>query len=189
MKSKKVVVLGMVLVAGGLVLSGCTGIGKENKTSENKIQMDSVEGEVSIGGIEIDSPNGSDVSLSENQIGQPLTERPVSAKDMPKQGEVKKGQATIKDEIIDVKGLKSPGIADALLTKDAMVGVVMELTMRGCDEYDSHKSYMLKEPVMETAKKGSWQERWIVSACDKKYQIDLNFVEVIGEGTDWTIIK
>ncbi len=92
-------------------------------------------------------------------------------------------------DVIDVEGLKSPGIADSLLTKDAMRGVVMELAMKGCDKYDSHKSYILKDPVMETAKKGSWQERWIVSACGNKYQIDLNFTEVIGEGTTWTILK
>ncbi len=36
-----------------------------------------------------------------------------------------------------------------------MVGGVMELAVRGRDEYDSHKSYILKDPVIETAKKGS----------------------------------
>jgi hypothetical protein len=178
-----------MLLVGSLVLGGCSGADKMNETLEDGSQIDNMEGEVSIGGIEIESSNGGETMLPESQAGLPLAERPMSTEDMSKQVETKKGQSNVEYNIINVEGLKSPGIADALLTKDAMMGVIMELTVRGCNEYDSHKAYMLQDPVMETAKKGSWQERWIISACDNKYQIDLNFIETIGEGTDWTIVK
>jgi hypothetical protein len=94
-----------------------------------------------------------------------------------------------KPEPVNVTGLKKGGIADALLTKDALMGVVMELALAGCDEYNSHEAYMLKNPVMVSEKEGSWQERWVVSGCENKYQVDLNFHEIIGQGTNWTIIK
>ena len=92
-------------------------------------------------------------------------------------------------KVVDVTGLKKGGIADALLTKDALMGVVLELTLAGCDKYDSHQAYILKNPIMISEIEGSWQERWVVSGCGNKYQVDFNFHEIIGQGTDWAVLK
>lgn len=76
-------------------------------------------------------------------------------------------------------------LANAKLIQDAKVGVASKVASLGCSSLGDVETYVLAMPTGPVGKR-TWKELWIVSGCNKKYPVTIEFA-TDGPDADWTI--
>jgi len=72
--------------------------------------------------------------------------------------------------------VKHGTMANAKLIHDTQTGVVGKLASLGCDRPGDIDRYVLTMPSGAPGRK-TWKELWIVSGCNQKYPITIEFAE------------
>lgn len=91
----------------------------------------------------------------------------------------------VADDNLPPGALKRGTLANAKLIEDTKVGVAGKIASLGCTQLGDVDIYVTRMPAGEPGRK-NWQERWIVSGCQKKFPLTLTFVED-ATGASWTI--
>jgi hypothetical protein len=81
--------------------------------------------------------------------------------------------------------IKRGTLANAKLVQDAKMGVASKVATLGCTNLGDVDTYVLAMPS-GAAGKQTWKELWIVSGCNNKYPVTIEFAED-GPDADWTI--
>jgi len=82
--------------------------------------------------------------------------------------------------------LRAGTLANQNLVRDTMVGVVVQVSLRGCDKPMAFRPYVL---AMPTGPVGSrhWVEEWVVSGCNREYPLTIDFSEDGLDAANWAI--
>jgi hypothetical protein len=91
----------------------------------------------------------------------------------------------VADEKLPPGTLKHGTLANANLIRDAKVGVAGKVGTMGCNALGDVDVYVTAMPVGKPGNR-HWKELWIVSGCNKKYPVNIEFAES-GNDADWTI--
>lgn len=84
--------------------------------------------------------------------------------------------------------IKKGSLANAKLIADAKLGVAAKVGAMGCSKPERLESFIVAMPTGATGQQ-EWKELWVVSGCNSKYPVNIDFREA-GEGAaDWTIGK
>jgi hypothetical protein len=91
----------------------------------------------------------------------------------------------VADEQLPPGTVKHGTLANANLIRDAKVGVASKVGSMGCSTLGDVDVYVTVMPVGAPGSR-RWKELWIVSGCNKKYPVNIEFAES-GKDADWTI--
>lgn len=94
-------------------------------------------------------------------------------------------QISLAAESLPVGTIRRGTLANPQLIQDAKTGVAGKVGTLGCNTLGDVDTYVI---AMPTGAPGSrhWTELWIVSGCNKKYPITIEFSED-GADANWTI--
>jgi hypothetical protein len=76
-------------------------------------------------------------------------------------------------------------LANAKLIADTKVGVASKVATMGCQNLGDVATYVTQLPTGAPGNR-RWKELWIVSGCNQKYPVNIEFATSGGDA-DWTI--
>jgi hypothetical protein len=76
-------------------------------------------------------------------------------------------------------------LANAKLIEDTKLGVASKVATLGCSSLGDVDTYVLVMPAGPAGHR-TWKELWIISGCNNKYPITIEFA-TNGPDADWTI--
>ncbi len=92
------------------------------------------------------------------------------------------------DEALPTGAIKKGTLANAQLVADAKLGIVAKVGALGCSKTDRLQPYVAAMPTGPVGQQ-QWKEIWIVSGCNSKYPVSIDFKEAGTGAADWTIGK
>ena len=94
-------------------------------------------------------------------------------------------ELTLAADALPAGAVQRGTLANAKLIEDAKSGVASKVATMGCTRLGDVDTYVLVMPTGNPGKR-TWKELWIVSGCDKKYPVTIEFA-TNGPDADWTI--
>jgi len=82
--------------------------------------------------------------------------------------------------------LRAGTLANQKLVRDTMAGVVVQVSLRGCDKPTAFRPYVLKMPEGPAGSR-HWVEEWVVSGCNREYPLTIDFSEDGLDAANWAI--
>jgi hypothetical protein len=84
--------------------------------------------------------------------------------------------------------IKRGSLANAKLIADAKLGVAAKVGAMGCSKPERLDPFIVAMPTGPTGQQ-EWKELWVVSGCNSKYPVNIDFKEAGQGAADWTIGK
>ena len=92
------------------------------------------------------------------------------------------------DEILPEGTIKKGTLANAKLVADAKLGVAAKVGTMGCAKPERLELYVVAMPTGVPGQR-QWKELWLVSGCNSKFPVHIDFRESGPDAADWTIRK
>ena len=92
------------------------------------------------------------------------------------------------DEVLPKGTIKKGTLANDKLVADAKMGVAAKVGVMGCTKPERSEPYVVAMPTGAPGQR-EWKELWIVSGCNSKYPVHIDFRESGSGAADWTIGK
>jgi len=92
------------------------------------------------------------------------------------------------DEVLPEGTIKKGSLANAKLIADAKLGVAAKVGVMGCAKPERLEPYVVAMPAGVPGQR-QWKELWIVSGCNSKFPVHIEFTESGPGAADWTIRK
>ena len=89
------------------------------------------------------------------------------------------------DEAMPAGAVQRGTLANEKLIADTKLGVASKVATMGCDKLGDVATYVTQLPTGNPGHR-SWKELWIVSGCNQKYPVNIEFT-TSGNDADWTI--
>jgi len=82
--------------------------------------------------------------------------------------------------------IRKGSLSNQKLISDAMLGVAVNVSQRGCETPRNFVPYVSRLPEGEVGSR-TWQEIWVVYGCDRQYPVTIDFSENGANSANWTI--
>ena len=82
--------------------------------------------------------------------------------------------------------IQKGSLSNQKLISDAMLGVAVKVSQRGCKNPKTFDPYVSQLPKGEVGSR-AWQEIWVVSGCDREYPVIIDFEEDGASAAIWII--
>ena len=92
------------------------------------------------------------------------------------------------DEVLPEGTIKKGTLANAKLIADAKLGVAAKVGVMGCAKPERLEPYVVAMPAGVPGQR-QWKELWVVSGCNSKFPVHIDFKESGMGAADWTIRK
>jgi len=89
------------------------------------------------------------------------------------------------DEALPAGAIQRGTLANEKLIADTKLGVAGKVGTMGCNQLGNVATYVTQLPTGAPGHR-SWKELWIVSGCNHKYPVNIEFT-TSGNDADWTI--
>jgi hypothetical protein len=90
------------------------------------------------------------------------------------------------DEVLPEGTIKKGTLANAKLIADAKLGVAAKVGVMGCAKPERLEPYVVAMPTGVPGQR-QWRELWVVSGCNGKFPVHIDFRESGPDAADWTI--
>jgi len=91
-------------------------------------------------------------------------------------------------EVLPQGTIRKGTLANAKLIADAKLGVAAKVAVMGCAKPERLEPYVVAMPTGVPGER-QWKELWVVSGCNSKFTIHIDFKESGPNAADWTIRK
>ena len=91
-------------------------------------------------------------------------------------------------EVLPQGTIKKGTLANAKLIADAKLGVAAKVGVMGCVKPERLEPYVVAMPTGVPGER-QWKELWVVSGCNSKFPVHIDFKESGPNAADWTIRK
>jgi hypothetical protein len=92
------------------------------------------------------------------------------------------------DEALPEGAIQKGTLANAQLIADAKLGVAAKVGVMGCTKPERLEPFVVAMPTGIPGQR-QWKELWVVSGCNRKFPVHIDFRETGPSGADWTIRK
>ena len=96
--------------------------------------------------------------------------------------------ASANDQVLPEGTIRQGTLANAKLIADAKLGVAAKVGVMGCTKPERLEPYVVAMPTGVPGQR-QWKELWVVSGCNSKFQVHIDFRESGPDAADWTIRK